>query len=289
MATASAFLRLTRPFFLLGGALLFALGATFGDGSLTWERYALGQAMVTAIQLTAHYANEYFDLEADRLVGARRTWFSGGSGVLAAGELAPDVAHRAALATTGISMATIAAVATVDGWAAAAGAVGLAGAWGYSAPPLRLVSTWWGITSASLVVSVLVPLTGALLAGSAPSIRLGYALAPLFLLHHAMLLAFERPDRESDEQAGKTTLSVRLGPGRVGILHGVLILGAFTILLAGPAAGYFELSEARWLVSLVPLAVWQTVAFYRAGDPILAAGAVALFGLTVLALLPMSA
>src|SRR5437763_1494928 len=85
-----AFVRLARPIFLGGGFIGFALGAAVAryDGyALSAGAYALGQAQVTAFQLMVHFANDYFDRAGDGL--AQRTLFSGGSGVLTNGELAP--------------------------------------------------------------------------------------------------------------------------------------------------------------------------------------------------------
>src|SRR5687768_6611578 len=68
-----AFVRLGRPQFLVGGFLLYGLGAAAaraaagaGSGSFDVAAYALGQGAVTSIQLMTHYANDYFDLAADR-------------------------------------------------------------------------------------------------------------------------------------------------------------------------------------------------------------------------------
>jgi 1,4-dihydroxy-2-naphthoate octaprenyltransferase len=81
--SVALFLRLTRPLFLLGGVLLYALGAgiaNYQGKSIDWNVYWLGQACVTLLQLSAQYLNEYFDAPADQ-DNPNRTPFSGGSGV----------------------------------------------------------------------------------------------------------------------------------------------------------------------------------------------------------------
>ena len=98
--TVLAFVRLTRPMFLFGGVILHALGMAIAASQgivIDPGRAALGQILVTSIQVMAHYSNEYFDFEVDRLIGDKRTWFSGGSGVLPSGELDRTVARHAAL------------------------------------------------------------------------------------------------------------------------------------------------------------------------------------------------
>ena len=280
-----AFIRLTRPVFLLGGALLYAVGVALSEGPISWADYAVGQAMVTAIQLTAQYANEYFDLEADRQAGEHRTWLTGGSGVLAQGRLAPGTALRAAVIASIASLALTVAVGAVTPWAALVGLLALIGSWMYSAPPIRLVASPFGVAAASVIVAVLVPVTGALVQGSAPVDRVLVVVLPLFLLHNAMLIAFERPDLGGDAAAGKQTLSLRLGSTTTARLHGVFIGAAYAALVLAIAPGPLTWAEAGWALGLAPLGVLQVGWFPRASDTVLATGALGLFGGTALALL----
>ncbi len=212
-----AFARLTRPVFLTGGALLYGLGAATavaGGAGFHLGRYLLGQALVTSVQLTTQYANEYFDLAADR-AATSRTWLSGGSGVLVAGELAPVVAERAALAAAAVSVALGAVIVLVEPVVAAIGMVALLGGWHYSAPPARLVGSGWGEAAASLIVAVLTPLAGSLMLNGTESAALAWTAAALFPAHYAMLVALHLPDEHGDRVAGKRTIVVRLG-GRAG-------------------------------------------------------------------------
>jgi 1,4-dihydroxy-2-naphthoate octaprenyltransferase len=92
------FLRLSRPLFLLGGILLYALGAgiaRFLGFQVAWDLYILGQGWVIAMQLATHYLNEYFDASAD-VQNKNRTMFSGGSGAVGPGRLARNVPFWAA-------------------------------------------------------------------------------------------------------------------------------------------------------------------------------------------------
>ena len=97
------------------------------------------QAAVTSLQLMTHYANDYFDRDAD--ARAQRTPFSGGSGALVDGSLDPAVAWRAALVCllAGLSAAALLLAAGRPGSAALLIAIA-ALAWAYSAPPLRLLA-----------------------------------------------------------------------------------------------------------------------------------------------------
>src|SRR3990172_4356587 len=142
-----SFIQLTRPLFLIGGALLYGLGAAIAHSAgapIDWGHYGLGQLIVTSIQMTTHYANEYFDLEADRAAGPNRTWFSGGSGVLPAGRLPPQLAFNAARFTASIAIALIANTLLIEPAASAIGVLALLGGWFYSAPPIRLAASGFG-------------------------------------------------------------------------------------------------------------------------------------------------
>src|SRR3990172_8023955 len=95
------FIRLSRPFFLLGAALVYALGvgiARYLGVTIDWGLYLLGQAYVTALQLSAQYLNEYFDAPGD-IQNQNRTLFSGGSGAIGPGKLSRNTALIAAVTT----------------------------------------------------------------------------------------------------------------------------------------------------------------------------------------------
>jgi 1,4-dihydroxy-2-naphthoate octaprenyltransferase len=176
VARAIALVRLGRPHFLVGGFLLYGLGALVArwqGARFNAAAYGLGQATITAFQLMTHYANDYFDLGAD-LANATPTRFSGGSRVLPGGLLPPGVALAAALVLgavgvggVGVTVAsTLVAGAGGGGGAGPAWAAGavllLAGAlaWAYSAPPFVLHSRGWGELTTAVVVTGLTPFAG---------------------------------------------------------------------------------------------------------------------------------
>jgi 1,4-dihydroxy-2-naphthoate octaprenyltransferase len=196
--------------------LLFALGAAIArlaGHPIDVAGYLLGQATVTAFQLMTHYANDYFDLAADRANQTPTQW-SGGSRVLANGELSPRVALIAARVLAGLgAIAGTALAIHVGGAAPLAIVVAMAVlAWEYSAPPLRLCATGLGELDTAIVVTVLVPLLGfAIQAPLAEAHVLVLAIVPPALLQFAMLVAIEFPDAVGDAATAKRTLVVRLG------------------------------------------------------------------------------
>jgi 1,4-dihydroxy-2-naphthoate polyprenyltransferase len=245
-----SFVRLSRPLFLLGGVVLLAVGV-FDAGSIQVERWATAQAMVTLVQLTAHYVNEFADVEADGLV-ENRTIFSGGSGVLSSGLLEPKVAWRAALATSGLAMVPIVILAFDAPGAALLGVSALVVSWTYSMPPLRLLATGSGELVTSITVAGMVPLVGVVAMGASPSPSLWWAMVALVAAHMAMMLIFELPDLDTDRSAGKTVLAVRVG--RVATERTVLVFH-FAAWLIGLVAG----SNALLLVAaavLVAVSRW---------------------------------
>ena len=261
MRWLAAFVRLGRPQFLVGGFLLYALGAAVAvvNGAvLAIGPYLLGQAAVTAIQLMTHYANDYFDVAADR-ANLTPTQWSGGSRVLVGGVLSPRVALRAAQLLALVGAALVVTIFLRGGRATAlALAVALALAWAYSAPPFRLHSRGLGELTTAVVVTGLTPLSGFLeqrgaLAGAAPLLL---AQLPLMGLQFAMLLAIEFPDAAGDAAVGKRTLVVRLGGARAAALYRavlVAIYGAIPLLLG---AG-LPLPAALGSALMFPVAAWQ--------------------------------
>ncbi|HEX9014243.1 MAG TPA: prenyltransferase, partial [Anaerolineaceae bacterium] len=156
------FLRLTRPVFLLGGFLMFALGAGIAHylgATINWTGYFIGQGCVTLLQLSAQYLNEYFDAEADS-TNPNRTAFSGGSGTR--GD--PALPQRTALLAAATCL-TVGAALTVllyrdhlltpELWVIL-GFAFLVSIF-YSVPPVRLAGTGYGELAASILVAILVP------------------------------------------------------------------------------------------------------------------------------------
>jgi 1,4-dihydroxy-2-naphthoate polyprenyltransferase len=233
-----AFWRLSRPVFLLGGVVLYALGAGIAHAqgaSSPLTVYVLGQLYVTSLQLMTHYLNEYWDVEADRL-NQSRTAFSGGSGVLANGELSPQTALTAAASSLACSAILAIGLAVQGRTTHVSGSLMLGmllGAYFYSSPPLRLASTGIGEVLASFVVAAMVPWLGLLVAGGRPSAAFFAAIAPLVLIQFAMLLAFEFPDESSDRQAGKRTLLVRIGTYNGVLVHNMGLFAGVLLIVAG--------------------------------------------------------
>jgi 1,4-dihydroxy-2-naphthoate octaprenyltransferase len=230
----AAFIRLSRLKFLAGGFTTGALGtaiAAYEGSRIDWGAYALAQATISTYHLMTHYANDYFDRESDALT--RRTRFSGGSGVLIDGSLAPRVALVAAWVCLAFGIAgtlglQFAGLGTAAAFAAVIGPL----AWFYSSPPLRLLGRGLGELDTTLVVCVLVPLcTYAAQRGAPDGLVFASTLAPAAAMF-AMMIAVEVPDADADAATGKRNLVVLLGRERAL----PLVVAASTLLVAGIAS-----------------------------------------------------
>jgi 1,4-dihydroxy-2-naphthoate octaprenyltransferase len=210
----------------------------------------------------SHYANDYFDLDADR-ANATPTRWSGGSRVLVAGTLAPATALVAAIVLGAIGLVAAAALARMapSRFVLPTCVVMAALAWGYSAPPLRLCARGLGEATTALVVTVLVPWLGFDL--QAPDHHglslLALSVVPLALLQLAMLLAIEQPDAAGDVATGKRTLVVRLGAARAALLYAFATAAAYAWLPIAFALGL----PGRVVIAalaVAPVAVWRIAA-----------------------------
>ena len=285
-----AFIQLARPFFLLGGILLYLLGVSIAISSgikFNPVQFVLGLLLVSSIQLMVHLANEYFDREVDLSPAGNRTWFTGGSGVLTTNAFDPGVAIKAALISGVVSLGLLIVIAFRTPWLAALGVLEMLAAWFYSAPPVRLVCRGQGELIASLILCLFVPYTGLVMQNQSmmiPSLLIQVSL-PLTLISMAMLVAFEFPDIEADTANNKRTLTVRLGIKRAAWLHHSLVVVAFITMGGFPISSPVG-AAGRFVFLALPLAAWQ---IYRVSwqmrHPqtrfhILTLGAVSLFGLT---------
>ncbi|MDA1330437.1 MAG: prenyltransferase [Chloroflexi bacterium] len=236
--------QLSRPFFLLSGALFYALGvgiARYLGFSIDWNLYFIGQLWVSAMQLATHYLNEYFDGPNDKS-NHNRTPFSGGSGVL--GEETGQLDPRVALLAAAAMLTTVALTTFGLGRAGVLGpvvgtilALTFFGAFFYSVPPVRLSASGFGELTASFILANLVPALGFALQSGELHRLLAMSTFPLTALSMAAMLAFELPDFASDLKVGKRTLLVRLDWRQGMQAHNAFIVAAYLLLLVAYLMG----------------------------------------------------
>ncbi len=284
------FIRLTRPIFLLGGVLLYALGAaiaSFLGTPIDALQYLAGQLLITFVQLMAHYLNEYFDYPGD-ITNESRTPFTGGSGALGPDGLPREVALYAALICMGLA-GSITALLLIQGWVPIVTwvliIISFLGAFFYSAPPIRLLTSGYGELSTSLIVAGFLPAIAFSLQTGELHRLLIMTSTPLVALHFAMILAFELPDYASDQKLEKRTLMIRVGWQTGMRIHDFAILFAVFSFIVGYFNGLPPRVAYGSLIAL-PLAIaqlWQMERIRRGFPPrwtTLVLGALGLFGLT---------
>lgn len=265
---------LSRPLFLLGGVLLYALGAGIArylGAPIDWGIYFIGQAYVTCMQLSAQYLNEYFDAPADQ-DNPNRTPFSGGSGVVGEGKLSRETVMWAALTSlTILASLTVVLISAVrlSPLLVTILLLAFAGSFFYSTPPVRLVSSGYGELITSILVANLVPTFAFVLQYSELHRLLVMSTFPLTALHLAMMIVFEFSDYLNDLRHEKLNLLVRVGWERGMVIHNVMILTAFLLLGLAATLG---LPLAIALPAFIPLPlgllqIWQMRRIAGGGKP----------------------
>jgi 1,4-dihydroxy-2-naphthoate octaprenyltransferase len=249
------FIRLSRPLFLLGGFLLFALGAGIArylGAAIDWGIYFLGQAIVTSLQLSAQYLNEYFDSPADQ-ANKNRNMFSGGSGAVGPGKISRTTVLLAALTALTVFCALIVLLIAnqkLSPIMLLLLVISFLGALFYSTPPVNLAGSGYGELTTSILVANLVPAFAFLLQFGEFHRLVAMSTFPLTALHLAMMLGFEFPDYASDTKFGKNTLLVRMGWEKGMVLHNILIASAYLLFIL---AAIFGLPISIVLPAFLPL------------------------------------
>jgi len=289
------FLRLSRPHYLLLGALLYGLGAAaayYLAFRIDAVVFLVGLILVLVIQLMTHYLVEYNNaVPAEEY--HHRTPFTGRTGALGGSALPRRTALTAAVITLGIG-ATTASAFLVTGhvhlisWTLLL-LIFLA-AYAYSSGPFRLQVSGLGELILSIAVAMLLPAFGFSLQTGQLHRLVWMVTTPLAALHMAMMIALSVPDYVTNLNYDRKVLMVRLGWQTTLRLHDLAVLFAILSMGIGIMLG-LPFRVARGLVLVLPLAaaqIWQ-MARVRAGLPpqytYLAIGGVALFLLSAYILL----
>jgi len=270
MEKIGLFIRLTRPQFIIGAAILYAMGvgiAHYLGISINWVEYVFGQLWVILLQLSAQYLNEYFNTTADS-ENQNRTPITGGSGALGSEKLPRRIALMAAytclaflasLTVVMISQMMLTPTALlIMGFALLVSLM-------YSTPPIKLEGSGYGELMVSILVAFTLPAYAFVLQTSEMHRLVAMSAFPLTVMHIAMLLTFELPDYANDIKFGKRTIMVRIGWRNGMILHNILILSAYLLLGLAAING---MPRFVWLPVLLtlPLGFFQIWQMRRIAD-----------------------
>lgn len=272
-------LRLSRPLFLAGGALMYALGAGIADylgAALDWRAYLLGQTWVVVLQLGGSYLNAYYDLASEPLNAKNR--------IQEGAELnRPMLLAAAAACLTGAASLSVVILRLLQPGPAAflILAVLFLGAALYSLPPVRLESSGYGELTVTILVVTLLPALAFVLQRGELHRLLAMSTFPLAAVYLAMMLALELPEFRI-EHGGRRNLLARLGWEEGVRLHNLLVVAAFLLMALAVSFG-LPLPIALPFFFLLPVGIAQIWQMRRiaAGAPpnwkALTVGAKALF------------
>ncbi len=286
-----ALLKMSRPAQLGLIGLVYASGVLLGSvrgGDAPPAAIAVGGLLLVLAAASVHLTNEYVDIRTDTLTV--RTRFSGGSGVLPAGIIAPSVARGAAVVTTvatGVAALSFHLGGALPDVPFLMLMTGLLGGLAYSLPPVAASRRGLGELSNALLGGFLLPLYGVAIArGSVTALDM-LAFVPFTLVVFASVMATAWPDRTADAATGKRTLQTRLSARSLRSIHAITIVlfvvaeGAAAVLGASPAAPLslaviplLLLAHRRYTVAAPTLSVAAMV--FAALVPTLVFGAVLL-------------
>ncbi len=217
-------IRFSRPLLLLGGVLLYALGAGIArylGETLDWQIYLLGQAWVILVQLGAHFLAAYYDLvvnEGSPQAGSR----SPRPVVLTLA--AASLTAAASLSVLLINFARPSPQTLLILVLAALGAVF------YSVPPVRLAASGYGELTTAILMANLLPALAFLLQAGDLHRLVAMSTFPLTALFLASILIYELPTYAADVKRQNRNLMVRMGWQNGMRLHNALVVAAFFLL-----------------------------------------------------------
>lgn len=257
-----ALIKMGRPFVLIAGLIAYFLGlslAYFYIKNINIYNAIIGLLILTSATLMAHYANEYADVDTDSLT--RRTWFSGGSGVLPSGMVPAAWALWSAISLGFFCILLTITLFIKDNISLECVfivALGLFGGWFYSMPPLKLERTIWGEVDNALLGGYLMPLIAFVPQIGFFTVKEIFILTPIVLAVMVNLLGVHWADHLADAAVGKKTMVVTLGQ-KTKTLYLLLIILIYSLSLS-------LLTIIPWTVVMaifctIPLAIWSAAKF----------------------------
>jgi len=223
----------TRPQFLILSVILAFLGASIAwyDGYFNLWHALLAGFGLTLTHVSVNTLNDYFDYKSGIDLAARRTPFSGGSGILPAGLLKPSQVLWLGLGSLLITVPIGVYFIIVKGWLllplllAAALLVII-----YTPLILKTPYPEW---AAGLGLGVL-PVLGIYFAQTGaytwPAV---FASVPSGILVHNLLFLNEFPDVEADRKANRKTTPIVAGRATASVVYTVATIAVYVWIIAG--------------------------------------------------------
>jgi 1,4-dihydroxy-2-naphthoate polyprenyltransferase len=240
----------TRPQFLIISLVLIFLGTSIAwyQGYFSLLYCVLALIGMLLVHISVNTLNDYFDYKSGIDLEVKRTPFSGGSGILAAGLLTPASVGRFGLICFLLAIPIAIYFVVVRGWLLLP--IFFAGALCLLLYTTHLTRWGLGELAAGLGLGAL-PVFGAYLVQSG-TYAWGAVIAavPSGILLHNGLLLFEFPDMEADERGGKRTLPIIMGKRKASLLYAVLTIAMYLWIVAWSVAGFMPLFALLGLLTL---------------------------------------
>jgi 1,4-dihydroxy-2-naphthoate octaprenyltransferase len=229
----------TRPQFLTLSVILAFLGTTIAwyHGYLSLGRAILAGFGLVLTHASVNIINDYFDFKSGIDLAAKRTPFSGGSGILPAGLLTPQQVLWLGTGALAIAVPIGIYFTVISGW---------------QLLPLLLVAAFFIILYSPFILKRPWPewVAGAGL-GMLPILGLYFvqsgaytwqalvASVPSFFLVHNLLLLNEFPDAEADTKANRKTLPLTIGKKSAAAFYTVAAIAVYVWIFAWAMARVF--------------------------------------------------
>jgi 1,4-dihydroxy-2-naphthoate octaprenyltransferase len=238
----------------LGAGLVPVLVGTAAAGHVIWWRFVAALLVAAGLQIGVNLANDYFDgirgVDTHERVGPPRITQSGAAtpiAVLTAALVSIGVAGFAGLA---LALATEPALVLV------VGALAILAALLYSGGPRPYAGLGLGEVMVFLFFGLLATCGTTFVMVETVTSSSWWCGVVMGLLAVAILEANNIRDIETDEDAGKRTLAVRIGDRHARALYGTFVVGAFGTIAAGVVAHLLNDAVGLTQWGLVGLAAW---------------------------------
>ena len=244
----------TRPQFLLLSVVLAFLGTTIAwyDGDFHLGYALLAFFGLLLCHISVNVLNDYFDYKSGIDLEAKRTPFSGGSGILPAALLKPRQVLWFGLVSLLLAVPIGVYFVLARGWALL---------------PLLLVAAVCTLLYTPLLTRLgwpewapgagmgALPVLGAYFVQTADyTLPAVIACIPSGILVHNLLLLNEFPDVEADRKEGRKTLPIALGKSKAWLVYSALTLAVYLWIIGWVAAGKMPVFSLIALLTL-PLAI----------------------------------
>ena len=244
----------TRPQFLILSVVLIFLGTSIAwySGYFVLLYCILAFVGLLLLHISVNTLNDYFDYKSGIDLEAKRTPFSGGSGILPAGLLAPTAVGRFGFICFLLAIPIGVYFVIFRGWLLLPLLV-------VAAVCVLLYTTHlarWrvGEFAAGLGLGTL-PILGAYFVQSGVyAWDAVIAAIPSGILVHNLLFLNEFPDVEADEKGGRRNLPITIGKKRASLLYSALTIAVYVWIIAWSVAGVMPIFALLALLT-IPLAV----------------------------------